>query len=1066
MSKTVKTPRQRSQEAYSVGLVLLGAVTAPGIAQATVPNQPTVSVNPEVSDQTTIADLSPNVAIVATTIPELDASVTFTQQEAMEPMLIASSTLSVALPETVDRGVTATANPTLQPSDLSPSSKRLAHTRHDVALDYQQRSSQVTPVASPATLADVPSPLLIASEIAAENVLIAADDVVQTPRRPASSPLSAQPTEVTVPPPNNALPPGNNTVPPANPPASPSRVTTPPSESLPPSSPNTSSQPEVSLAQTTYVVAPRLGVRYNSANTGHEYGYFSVEGFAPLGQVPGNAVTFVEGRVLVQQNGAVGSNLLLGQRFYSPQGDRTYGGYISYDTRNTGRSFFNQIGLGFETLGDVDARLNVYIPVGNTRNRVTETFPGTSQFIPAAGVGTNLLLDRRQEFEAAATAVDLEAGGKIAALGDRGTLRGYGGLYYLSPPGSPSAVGVKARLEALPTDFLNLGLSLQYDGLYNTRAAFTIGVTFPGSAYTNSPNRNTLPRLRGIDRLGETVARQNAIHVADPTIAGQRQDDQVLATSPITGNPLRLLLVNQTGGAGGNGTEASPFTDTATAVGSATAGDVVFVLANAGAPATAAAFTIPAQVAVLSTQSQVPINAVQVNNIQLEAPFLRGAGVAPTLNGTVTMSNDTTLSGFNVNVAGAPGIQATGVTNVLIRDNTIASDTLAAINLDNVSGTADIINNQITGTNVPGINLANLAGTANIINNQITGTGAAGTGINLANTTGTANIVDSRVTSDSGAPALNVATAPGTVNVLNSVLQGNGSPALVAVSIQNLNVSGGQINSTGSPTDGITLDTVTGTATISSAITIDTPTTNGITLTNVAGTVDITGSPGTITSGVNGVFTDTSPSGTINLTNLQIANSTNNGILTQNTGTLRADQITVTNPTNIGLEATNVPNVTISNSTINSGVVAAVLLNTTNNVSITNSNLIGMNAPALSATTSQNISITGGQLNSTNSVAEGIRLDGVTGTVNITSPITIINPAAAGIFLNNASAGTVNIEPTLGTVNTTGAVFGIQVQNSPVPIRFSNFNIDSDATFHFTVDVPSSNVTLTNVTLF
>ncbi|MCS6813170.1 MAG: hypothetical protein NZ772_06325, partial [Cyanobacteria bacterium] len=899
----------------------------------------------------------------------------------------------------------------------------------------------------------------------------ASSELAQTPRRPASSPRPSRPAEVTVPapatPPNDMLPSGDNTVPPANP----SWVTVPP-PGIDASSPlaivqtSTTSSPAPQPTP-TYVIAPRLGVRYNSANTGHEYGYFGVEGFAPLGQTPGNSITFLEGRLLVQQNGALGTNILLGHRVYSPSGDRTYGGYIAYDTRNTGRSFFNQIGLGFETLGDVDARLNVYIPVGNTRNRVAEIFPGTSQFIPAPGIGTNLLLDRRQEFEAAATAVDLEAGGKIAALGDRGTLRAYGGLYYLSPPGSPSAVGIKGRLEALPTDFLNLGVSLQYDGLYNTRAAFTIGLTFPGSAYTNSPNRNTLPKLRGIDRLGESIARQHAIHVADPTITGQRNDDQVLATSPITGNPLRLLLVNQTGGAGGNGTEASPFTDTATAVASATAGDIVFVLANAGAPATGA-FTIPAQVAVLSTQSQVPINAVEVNNIQLEAPFLRGAGIAPPVNGTVTMSNDTTLSGFNVNVAGAPGVTATGVTNVLIRDNTIASDTTAAINLDAVSGTANLINNQITGTNVPGINLTNLAGTANITDNQVTGSG--------------------------GAPALNIATAPGTVNVLNTVLQGNGSPALVAVSIQNLNVTGGQINSTGSPTSGMILDTVDGTATINSPITIDTPAADGITIQNTAGTVNITGSPAQITNtGVEGVLVQNSP-GTVNLDGFQIQNAGANGVVAVNSGnlavrnstidttvfsgvdmqngtSLTVEGVTVTNPGTAGVAAITVPTVTIRNSTINSAPAGtgfgAVNLNATNNVTIADSNLIGTNDAALIATTSQNISITGGQITSTNSIVEGMALNGVTGTVNITSPISITNPTGDGIFLNNATAGTVNIEPTAGNIVTTGgANFGIRVQASPVPIRFSNFTIDSPALQHLTVDVPSSNVTLTNMTLF
>ncbi len=723
MSTRINVQQRRSRGAYSFGLALLSIATAPTIAQADIaqadiaqaelPKPPQVLTNSDVNDFAATLEPAPMVTVTAPTSPELEASVTFTQRAAIKPVLITSS---IAAPEgSVDIArAQATRSPQGVEDDRAYESVRSPQTRHDVALSHWQRSSFVAP---PETVMDSASPSIAPSSV----------DVAQTRRVPAASP--ATPTTIT-------SPEGSATQPPV------------------------------------YTIEPRLGVRYNSANTGHEYGYFSLETFAPFWQVPGNSVTFFEGRVLVQQNGAVGSNLLLGQRFYTPQGDRTYGGYISYDTRNTGRSFFSQIGLGLETLGTIDARLNVYIPTGITRNRVADGFTGAFAFIPSAtGIGTNLAFDRRQEFEAAATAVDLEAGGKITALGDRGTLRGYAGLYYLSPPGSPSVVGVKGRLEALPTDFLNVGVSLQHDGLYNTRAAFTIGVTFPGSAYTNSPNRYTLPNLRGIDRLGEAVARQNAIHVADPTIAGQRENSQVLATSTITGNPLRILLVNQTGGAGGNGTEATPFTDTATAVGSSAAGDIVFALANAGAPASGG-FTIPDQVSVLSTQSQVPINAVEVSNIQLNAPFTRGAGILVPIAGTVVMGNNTVLSGYDVSTAGTAGIQSTGTSNILIRDNTIASTNAnAAIDLANLSGTADIINNQVTAIDARGVAVNGSSATLSITNNTLTATRAAA--IRMDNTTGDTTIANNTATTNT-APGFNLQNIAGNVAINNNVVTASG----------------------------------------------------------------------------------------------------------------------------------------------------------------------------------------------------------------------------------------------------------------------------------------------------
>lgn len=607
------------------------------------------------------------------------------------------------------------------------------------------------------------------------------------------------------------------------------------------------SSPTESSTKATYEIVPRLGIRYNTANTGHEYGYFGFEGFTPITQVPGESITFLEGRLFVHHNGALGSNLLLGQRFYSPSGDRTYGGYIAYDTRNTGRSFFNQIGLGLETLGDWDARLNVYIPVGTTRNRVADLISNTFTFIPSAtGIGVNLAFDRRREFEAAATAVDLEAGGKVIALGEEGVLRGYGGVYYLSPSGGSSVVGVRGRLEAIPVDYLTVGLSLQYDSLFQTRLAAMIGVTFPSSAYTNTPNQRTLPKLRGNDRLGESVVRQNAIQVTS-----QLETSQVLATSRVTGGPLRILLVNQTGGAGGNGTETSPFTTTSVAVGNSAAGDYVFALANAGAPASAG-FTIPDQVTVISTQSQVPIDAVEVSNIQLNPPFTRGTGILVPIVGTVVMGNDTVLSGYDVNVAATPGttgIQANGVSNTLVSDNVITSQGAPGINAAALAGTADIINNRITATDERGILINGSSATLNIAGNTLTTTNFAA--IRMDNTTGNTTVSNNTATT-TNAPGFNFQNVAGNVTVTSNT-----------------------VTSTGVGNDGILVN-------------------------NTAGNVNLTIAQNVATGGNNGIFValQNAATGSVAITNNQAINSRSAGILARvDTSDTTERVFTITNNT-------------------------------------------------------------------------------------------------------------------------------------------------------------------------
>ncbi len=855
-------PRQ-VRSSYAIGTTILGAIAIPIVAYAATPQQPTTSAYPEAVQVADALDLD------VPTGSDTTAATVATKSQLVDVALVSS----VAALEAMDNTAVAATNLTTVPTppqpvalttapSIAPSTEQTPTTRYEVGQFHLQRGGAiVTPSStagnnSPSNLpvaqrsskesSGVQSPqgVLIADALAQSVARSVARSVAQTSHRPATQSTPARPTEVTVLPPSttnnplskntrNTLPSGENTVPPAKPDPMP----------LSDTFPKLLSSSAATDSAATYVVNPRLGIRYNSANTGHEYGYFGFEGFAPLAQVPGHSVTFVEGRVLVQQNAAIGTNLLLGQRFYSPEGDRSYGGYISYDTRNTGRSFFSQLGLGLETLGDVDARLNVYIPLGITRNRVADGFTGAFTIVPSGtGVGVNLALDRFQGFEAAATVVDLETGGKILPLGERGVLRAYGGLYYLSASGSPSVVGVKGRLEALPADFLNLGASLQYDSLFQTRAAITVGITFPGSAYDNSPNRDTLPKLRGIDRLGESIARQNAIHVLDPTIAGQQQIGRVFATSTVTGNPLRILLVNQTGGGGGNGTETTPFTDTATAAANATTGDFVFALANAGAPASAG-FTIPDQVTVLSTQSQIPINAVEISNIQLNPPFTRGAGILVPISGTVTMGNSTVLSGFEVTATpGNSAIQAANVGNVLIQDNTIASNGGFGVALTTVNA-ASVVNNQITSngaagiraqepsnlllqgntvtaTNANGIRVTNVTGNAVISGNTATATGVLTAGILVENNAGVANLtiadntatggnngIDVRLqgTAQTGATGINItgnrainsvsagifvqvdspnATPERVVTIANNIVQGNSTGPSFAPGIQ------------------------------------------------------------------------------------------------------------------------------------------------------------------------------------------------------------------------------------------------------------------------------------------
>ena len=132
----------------------------------------------------------------------------------------------------------------------------------------------------------------------------------------------------------------------------------------------TDTNPDASLSSSTSAadlkITPRFGVGYSTSGAGYD-AFTSVEGFVPLLQSPGSTLTFLEGRLLIDNEADFGGNLLLGHRVYNPKSDRILGGYISYDHRDTGSSSFNQFGAGFESLGESwDFRTNFYLSIGDT----------------------------------------------------------------------------------------------------------------------------------------------------------------------------------------------------------------------------------------------------------------------------------------------------------------------------------------------------------------------------------------------------------------------------------------------------------------------------------------------------------------------------------------------------------------------------------------------------------------------------------------------------------------------------------------------------------------------------
>jgi len=435
-------------------------------------------------------------------------------------------------------------------------------------------------------------------------------------------------------------------------------------------------------------VQPWVGIKFETAGGSQDFG--SLEGFLPLGQVPGQQVWFLQGRARLDTAGFLGSNLLLGYRTLGGDRANLTGGYVGVDTQAHGGGTFYQVGAGLEHIHDGwELRGNVYLPLGD---RSTATTLTSAPFFE----GNQLLLPTTRQVAMAGG--DVSVGGAIATLGSLGSLNAYGGLYYYSPTDQPGFFGGRAWLAASPIEGLNLRLGLQYDDYFGANVLLQTGFSWGGSGPREAAS--------GL-ALGQPIQRTMGITLGT--------DAQVQAAiNPDTNQVYRFYHVQPGSSAAGDGTAAAPYGAINPALGVARSGDRVYVQPGS----LAGGFTIHTGVQVLSTGPIQPLRT-QVGTLALPDS---GSGLLPYVPGTVAMGDDSLLSGFAVAPEpGQDGIQALGVRSVTILDNQILS-ARNGILLNDVSGNVIVRRNQIQDASENGI-LLNLSGqtvdTADLSNNDI-----------------------------------------------------------------------------------------------------------------------------------------------------------------------------------------------------------------------------------------------------------------------------------------------------------------------------------------------------------
>ncbi|WP_156119717.1 inverse autotransporter beta domain-containing protein [Leptolyngbya sp. KIOST-1] len=405
--------------------------------------------------------------------------------------------------------------------------------------------------------------------------------------------------------------------------------------------------PSIETLASPPTIRGRFNLGHNSSSAGAD-GLTQFGGFVPLWQVPGHNVVFLEGSLLLQNSGNLGGNAVLGYRQQLPEQNRTVGGYVAFDNRNTGQASFNQLGFGVETLGETwDLRLNAYLPVGTARQLIesqTSTLgamSGTARF-----QGNSLFFDTALQnqvtntYQAALGGMDIEVGGRLLQFANGGDLRGYISPYYLSGPGVSGTFGIRGRLSAQPSPGLELGMGVQHDEVFGTNLLGSVRLSLPGG-----PGRSAAsPEEQQVARLGAPLERSSTIKVdvQNEVLDSQLiQGEPILALNPATGQPW--FFIHVVGDGNGDGSIESPLGNLSNAVAVAQPDGNHIIYVRVGNVAYQGNLTVPDNVRLWSTGPQQQLDIAGLGSVNLPES---GAGALPVVLGELIPGNSSQVFGF------------------------------------------------------------------------------------------------------------------------------------------------------------------------------------------------------------------------------------------------------------------------------------------------------------------------------------------------------------------------------------------------------------------------------------
>jgi hypothetical protein len=732
--------------------------------------------------------------------------------------------------------------------------------------------------------------------------------------------------------------------------------------------------------------------------------------------VVNNSAFFSDLRFYPTIDGTFGGSLGGGYRYFSPGLNRIFGASLWYDGDGTRDVYFQQIGLSLETYGPIDFRTNLYFPVGQTYQQSAQGVVNGSQRF----VGENLAFDTLTTYLAAMRGLDFEAGvGIPGRFAEDHAIRAYLGGYYYDDDEGDHILGISGRVQANIWSGLDASVQVTNDNYFNTRAFVNVSWTF------GPLHRSELSQTTTEGRMGERVTRNYTVLAIT-----ESQLDDPIAMNPNTHQPYVIAHVDSSAAPGGDGSVNSPYQTIAAAQASGAA--VVFVHAGSVFNSNAATVVMNPNEYLFGDGSGAR-NVLPTSNFGgIVLPHGPTTGALPVLNGapgvSVTMADNTILSGFTISNSVGAGVLANGIGGITLKNLNVTGAGSDGIQILNASG-----NSVLTGVNV-----MNSVGNGLVINGGDSNVQFSG---NLAN-----NQQHDLVIENIGTNSV--------MNMTNALFPGSGSQGILLsnnagiVNFNNLTVSNTSLT-------GVDVEGGTGTV-------------------NFAGLTTVSGA-GAGSMVINGL----NSTGIVNFGTLDINNRHDEGLVVNNSsGTVNVNGVTtITNEGGTGASAIDIKNssgivnfqnkVNVVNSTVNPGVSLTNDTGTTNFTalsvsSINGTGLFANNAGALNINAAQ-VAAAGGTIIATNGTAVDIENT----TMNIYLFSVSSSNAAVGVkLLNSQGAFAIfgNSTETPGSGGTIqGDTVGIQAINSgSIGLLSMNFNLNG--TGIQAQDLTNLSITNVNVT--